>query len=287
VAFDAAPAIVATCDTAINIGDRRFHYYLPCDSLVWTPDSQSLLWGDGAGVWQMTSGNSPVLLVPNELYENDPPRLFRPTMDWSLDGRHQLLVASRAEGSNRYIYDTKTQQLIEVSNSTSGLGDFSYWIWTHDNHLFTVRAPRLSIGEVDAVAEKWRVSGQSLVLESSTILPGGVAAAPAAPAQFQDGQFGFVLNGHELPAVAHGLYTLLSFREQARLVNTLPQLPGIYPPHGQIVVWAPDGSGAIISQVDPGTGASLFVLYASVEDGMSYELQPALGQHLHSFAWLP
>jgi hypothetical protein len=286
-ASDTAPVIVATCDTAINIGDRRFHYYLPCGPLVWTPDSQSILWGDGAGVWQTTPSNSPVILVHNELYEDDPPRLFRPTIDWSPDGRYQLLVASRAEGSNRHVYDTETQQLIEVPNSTSGLGDFTHWIWADDKRLFTVRGPEPSDGEIDAVAEKWQISAQTLALETSIFLPGSGVAVPAAPAQFQNGQFGFVLNGHELPAEAYGLYILGSFREKARLVNTFPQLPGISPPHGQNIVWAPDGSGAIVSQVDPGTGAALFILYASADDGKLYELQPALGQHPHSFDWLP
>lgn len=285
-AASATPIAAGACDTIVDIGERRFPYYLPCGPLVWTPDSQSILWGDGTGVWRSAPDSDPLLLAPNEIFEDDAPRLFQPTEAWSRDARYLLLAAHRGEGSKLVVYDTETQQVVEVPNSVSGSGEVAHWMWTADGRLFTVRHREWLSDETEAAAELWHLTGQDLDLGAATALPGGEAGYPAAPAQFEDGRFGFVLNGN-VPPQAHGLYVLPSLAEPPQMVARLPQAEGSSAPYGQSVFWAPDGSGAIVIQVDPGTEAILYVLYVSAADGALYELRPVLGQNPHSFSWLP
>ncbi len=137
------------------------------------------------------------------------------------------------------------------------------------------------------MAELWEIAGALPALRVSGPLPGGEAALPAAPAQFADGRFGFVMNGGEGMTGLKGLYILPEVGEEAHHVAELPQIAGVTPPYGQRVYWAPDGSGAIIAQADPATGEAVYVLYVEAEDGAVFSLQPGLGERLRAFSWLP
>lgn len=285
-ALSSTASVAGVCDTIIDIGERRLRYYLPCGPLVWAPDSQSILWGDGTGVWRSAPDGDPLLLTPNEIFEDDAPRLFKPTDAWSPNGRHLLLAAHRGEGSELVVYDTETQQVVEVPHSVSGLGEVAHWMWTAEGSLFTVRHREWLSDETDPAAELWQLAGQSLTLGAATALPGGEEGYPAAPAQFADGRFGFALNGN-VPPQDHGLYLLPSLAQPAQMVARLPQVEDSLTLYGQSVFWAPDGSGAIVVQIDPGTEAILYVLYVSAAEGALYEVRPALGQNPHSFHWLP
>ncbi len=279
---------LADCPYTRPFGDDTDNFYIDhCHSLVAAPDGLTWLWRDSEGVWQGGLGQAPRLLVPHEYFDNDPPRIYTPTDDWSPDGRYQLLLARRFEGRNRWLLDMTTGQNIEVPNSHVELGQVvSYWQWTPDNQLFTVRPPRYEAGETDHFAELWHIAAGQLMPDAALPLPHPEQIPPAAASQLPDGRFAYIIN-HTDPAtaVSRNLYLIHTFDQPPQPLVSLPPLRDHWSyTHSQSLTWTPDASGVLYilrsAESDqpfyiPAVGAAL------------YDLTDLLGDNLTDLIWLP
>lgn len=258
-----------------------------CHSLVAVPDGQTWLWRDSEGVWQGELAQPPRLLVPHEYFDNDPPRIYTPTDDWSPDGRYQLLLARRFEGRNRWVLDMITGQNMEVPNSYIELGQLvSYWQWTADNQLFTVRPPRYEEGETDNFAELWHIAAGQLGPDAALMLPNLEQIPPAAASQLPDGRFAFIIN-HTDPATAvtRQLYLITNFDQPPQPLVSLPPLREHWSyTHDQSLTWAPDNSGVLY--ILP-SAKSHQPFYIAADGSILYDLTDLLGINLTDLIWLP
>ncbi len=272
------------CPNSRQLGNETnsFTYTLRCQSLVAAPDGRTWLWRDIEGVWQGGREQAPRLLVAHDFFEEDLPRIYSPTTDWSPDGRYQLLSAQRFEGSNRWVLDMTTGQTIAVPNSVTGLDKVAYWQWTPDNHLFTVRPPIYINGETDNVAELWQIAGNELVAAASLALPDLEGVPPAAPSQLGDGRFAFILNH---TAAIGSLYLITSFEQPPQPLVNLPLLSGFWDStHRQSLTWTPDARGVLYSLP---TADTRQLFYIPDDNSTLYDLTPLLGSNITSLLWLP
>lgn len=282
------PSKLADCPNSHSFGsgDNSFIYTTRCQNLVAGADGRTWLWRDIEGVWQGSLEQSPRLLVAHEYDENDPPRIYSATTDWSPDGRYQLLSAHRSEGSNRWVLDMTSGQLIEVPNSTTGLQDVAYWQWIEDNRLFTVRPPVTINGETDNVAELWRIAGAELVLDASLMLPDSAGIPPTAPVQVSDGRLAFIHNeSNDANVTVPMLYLITEFDQSTQPLIQLPPLRGHWSlAHNQSLTWAPDNSGVLY--ISP-TAQMRQPFYIPVDDPMLYDLSQVWGNQITDLMWLP
>jgi hypothetical protein len=136
----------------IKHGTTSFIYKSRCYRLVAGLDGQTWLWSDIEGVWQGALDQPARFLLAHDYFDNDPPRTYDPTDDWSPDGRYQLLLSRRGEGTNRWVLDMDSGQTIELPLYANSFNRYGQWQWTPDNHLLALREP-LFEGEEDNFAE--------------------------------------------------------------------------------------------------------------------------------------
>ena len=262
--------------------EANFTYINRCQTIVSTPDNQSWLWRDIEGVWQGNLEQTPRLLLAHDYFDNDPPRIYHPTDDWSPNGRYQLLLARRFKGRTRWVFDINTQQIMEVPNSIVGLDRLSYWQWTQDNHLFGVRQPNRRDDEADHIAELWRVADGQLLLDASLAL---FPSPVAEPAPLTDGRFALLINSDQPDKPeARNLYLLTDLQQPLQTVVSLPPLDDRYGTYGQSIQWLPDNSGALYRLPTRETDRTFYI---PAEGAVLYEVTALLGPDIADFLWLP
>jgi hypothetical protein len=281
LAMDGRQQTVVSCQLiyAQDHGDFVHTSHVGCGTLRWSPDSQTVLWSDVAGVWEGGWRTEPRLLIANEWFADDAPRIYVPTQDWSLDGRYQLVIAHRGKGYSRRVYDRQTGTLIEVPHSITGLGETAYWRWTQDNRLFTVRPPAYFDDETENIAEIWHVEADELLLDESLVILSKEVGQPQRPIQLADGRFAFAFVSNDpLNPEWRGLYIISAMSEPPFKMNGLP--PSRLFDHQ--LTWLPDGSAAIYHNL-----ATNQILYVAMDGSPLIDVTAAFGPEVTGVTWLP
>ena len=266
-----------------------------CHSLAWHVESNLLAFADGAALWLYNIvASEPEMLLENELPVLDAtpiePGLFYSPIAWAKNGRYLLIRRGNLNDSTRLVLDVPTGTLsAEAAALADGVAapdvDFlSEVSWMPDDRLLVVRT--VAEPRPTPVAELWRfdlATGQLLLDESTPLSEHPLGVTGGTP--LEDGRFAFALalppNSFNVPTAvkeAVGTYLLTSFAETPERVNSLP--PPTTPLSGTKVLWAKDGSGALLDK-EP------FTFYAPASGEFLYEITAVLGQNPHRFQWQP
>lgn len=281
LASDGSQQTIAICQRIYtkDYGDWVYTADVGCGAISWSPDGQTALWRDVDGVWEGGWQTAPRLLIANEWFEDDPPRIYAPTQDWSPDGRYLLINARRGKGITLRVFDTETAALLELPHSLTALDNRAYWLWTQDNRLFTVRPPDGVDEGTEIFVEIWRVAETELVREDALAISRLAYEIPVAPAQLNDGRFAFALtDSSQQNGQMRGLYLLNNLDTPPQQVNALPP-SGWGHPH---LVWLPDGTAAI--HYDPESEQIFFV---PTDGSPLTDLTSVMGQEVSNLTWLP
>ncbi len=276
---DGATQTIATCQWLYikDHPDWVYTYDTGCGDISWAPDNQTFLWNDIDGVWAGGLQTPPRLLIANEWFDDDPPRTYYPTQDWSPNGRYLLIQARRGGGITLRILDTNTEAVIEVPYFLSTIDPEAYWLWTQDNRLFVMR-PHRRDETPDNFAEIWRVAETELIQEDALAIPRLASEVPAPPAQLDDSRFAFVLTDiNQDSGQARGLYFLDDLDTSPQKVNSLPPARFIYS-----LVWLPDGQAAIYHYFEGNQ-----ILFVPTDGSPLIDLTEVMGKEMSNLAWLP
>lgn len=251
-----------------------------CLSLIWSLDSQQVVWADARGVWQYKLHKPEASLLQPSLYNLDigytdqGVNVFYP-LDWSPSGRYLRLEVNHYEGMSKSILDLETNQLIEIPYSFAHVGRpvVTSLTWTQDNHLFMVRTEG-AYGEFVNYAELWRITPEQgeLVLEQSILIPTGSQAYVSKATQLSNGAFTFAVFSFEEGDETAGLYWLDPEQGVPQKVNPLPsQIP-----YAAAIFWTPNGDGALVAWYQDD------FVYVKSGDATIYDMRPLLGDSIAS-----
>jgi hypothetical protein len=266
-----------------------------CFDPVWHIENNLVAFADEAALWLYNlAASEPELLLENTPYEPGMAdvgqiSIYSPVA-WAGNGRYLLLGEGLWEGANRAVLDVPTKAFTRIPNSFDYDRVFPAEIsWMSDDRLLIWRTQIEDRIEQIPLVELWRfdpTTEQLNLEESATLanLPLGVSGGT----YLADGRFAFAL--HELPgsddpsaAQVSGTYVLTSLAETPERVNSLPPTSAAYL-HTQ-VVWARDGSGAILVQRPSPFEATVY--YAPTDGDFLYDITAVLGQNAHAFQWQP
>lgn len=250
-----------------------------CLSLIWSIDSQQVIWADARGVWQYELNAPEASLLQPSLYNLDignfeqEVNVFNP-LDWSPSGRYLRLEVRQYEGGRESILDLETNQLMEIPYTFAYEGPVvTSLTWTQDDHLFMVRTEG-TYGEFVNYAEFWRVAPEQgeLVLEQSIPIPTGFQAYVSEATQLGDGAFTFAVFSFEEGDETAGLYWLEPEQGVPQKVNPLPsQIP-----YAAATFWTPNGDGALVVWYQDD------FVYVKSGDESFYDMRPLLGDSIAS-----
>jgi LysM domain len=257
-------------------------YSRGCAGLIWSPDSRSIAWGDGRGLWLAQLGQSAKQLTTNSLpMPNEIGKSINDLLAWSSSGRYMLIAAASYGGSGIVVLD------LETGNST-GLPN-SEVSWISNDHLFVLRPGQLFGGD-DPSAEIWHVDPISSTLsvrDRSWIIRISPESILAAPTQLEDGQLAFaVLNASNNNYVDRGLYVANENDLVSHKINGLPPVKvldasGGSPPYFDVnIFWSPDGTGALAYDRLSGQ-----LLYVPADGGDLYDLRSIMNDAC-CFVWI-
>jgi len=215
------------------------------------------------------AGKEPELLVSGD-NSTEYGRHFEP-LSWAKNGRWLLMRVEDMNGTDHYVFDIPTKQLMVVpyTNSYDGF-PYADVTWMQDDRLFMVRHEGDPV-----VGETWRVNvdanevqrDESVVLSESEDF-----IRPWDPIHWTNGRFGYgLLNMDENTT---NLYQRIAFNEPAELINIVPE-----PSFPLDIVWAPDASGALVQVENQ--------LYYAATNGELVDLTTAVGLTGYNFTWLP
>lgn len=245
-----------------------------CYALTWHPQSNLLTWTDREALWLYNLESSrPQVLLANRNETLESTRLYA-AIDWAANGRFLLLWEQVYEGGSRAVLDVPTQQLMPVPDSFVFAEPFATEVsWMQDDRLLVLRS--LISGQTrQATIELWRVAPESGELAREEVSRPDLTAAAAGGVHLADGRFAYGLLSQSEAAVS-GLYIQDSLTEPLQRVNGL--IPAFIAPD---IIWAPDGSGAVVRQ-------DSILFYAPAGGDALYDLRPVTGAWARSFTWLP
>ena len=280
--------VLSDCSNTISLdrGGGLFDYTNHCESVVAAPDGRSWLWNDIVGVWQGEVGQSPQMLVAHEFPADEWPRIYRPTEEWSPDGRYQLLRGRYFEGgsSERFVLDMTTGSTVQLPVYDEILDRFVEWLWTADGRLTVLRQPTFEVEE-DNFAELWRVEGDELVLDASLVLPAVENSQPMGWSDLGDGRLAFVINHSDYSdAATRNLYLIDSFDSPPRPLVSLPPWPSPLFFLERSLTWQPDAVGVIYIMIENGRTRSFYI---PADGSILYDLSDILGRDVDWLHWLP
>ena len=256
-----------------------------CGGLIWTLDSQHLIWRDGDGL--RTRGLEATVtytLLANSYAPpvDEGPSIYEPQA-WAPSGRYLLLEVGGWESSTQAIYDFRDQRLLPVPHVRFIIGYPQVLMsWMADDRIFMVRQQE---AESEVMAEIYRIpdSGNALVLEESTWL-GQAGTTIVAPQQHSDGRFGVTLWRRDGLGQS-ALLTLTSLAEPQRGFLPLYTWPGVgFLPNW--VRWNGAGTAALIA-LPAADGSGVRPMLADVAGEQAYDAENLLGQTLQQAQWLP
>jgi hypothetical protein len=250
-----------------------------CQELLWSLDSQQVVWADASGIWgHRISTATTVLLQPN-FYRIDGGfklNVFRP-IDWSPSGRYLRVDVGYYEGGSESILDLQNGQLIKIPYTFAYEGPvISSVSWMQDDRLFMVRTEGAYNNFVN-YAEFWRILPDQgeLDLEQSINIPTGPGAYVSEAAQLADGSFAFAVFSFEEGDDSAGLYRLDSAQGIPQKTNKLPPQINYY----GTVYWTKDGEGSLV--IWHGDQSPDFV-YVKPDDALFYHVRPLFGHFISS-----
>ena len=131
------PQEIGVCSNVSIEGEEK--EWPGCQELLWSPDSQQVVWADASGIWgYRVSTATAVLLQPN-LYHIDGDfelNVFRP-IDWSPSGRYLRVDVGYYEGGSESILDMQNGQLIKIPYTFAYEGPvISSTSWMQDDQTF-------------------------------------------------------------------------------------------------------------------------------------------------------
>ncbi len=266
-------------------------YEWGCKGLLWSPDSQSIAWADGNGVWLVELGGTPRQLTQTAVTMPDKHQAqgVYTLRQWSSSGRYILLQIGHYEGSSFGILDVETGQTVPLPDSYNYAYSGPVVTWMKDERLFVGRPGRVDI-DLRPSLETWRMdvsNGMALTMTHGLTLNVSPENAPVGLGQKADGQLALALvNRSNSNYTDRGLYFGDSHTWSVKKVNGLPPMGmenimvggSLY---SIDVLWTTDGHGALIVDRD-----SQQVLYASTTEPAVYDLGPLLGKFASSFHWI-
>ncbi len=274
---------------------------LRAGALVWSPDSSTLAWNDGAGVWLAEPEQTPRLLIAHKVPDTVQPKLARfapwtspPTggsddafyfpWTWSAAGDYLLTYVGHYEGAHYAVISVATGLSIEIPNSDEYPWPVVRATWMADGRLFVVRQTQ----DADSIhfsmsGEIWRLDTDTAAFVLDQLFPIVTAAegelAQLGPSFLVNGQLAWgITNEIGTDYQTRGLFTYTLGDAAVRKVNGLPVTRDWW---SAVITWAPDGSGALVHF--PYTPS---LLYAPADGSALYDLTPALGEGVCCFAWL-
>jgi dipeptidyl aminopeptidase/acylaminoacyl peptidase len=269
---------------------------LNCDNgPIWSPDSRSLAWSDGQGVWMYTlDSHQAALAIPGKLDVSDPKgeishiQVAFSQMAWSPQGRYLKAKISPSESDVYWqaIMDTRIGRVAEVPQTYTQEHNSSVLTWLPDGRLCQILSSDRQQNQGPA-ANLWSVlpTRDDLLLELKSF-------------KLQSGDFPSAVNNltelNDIPAWLEAIDDqLVSFilflpdQSQSGILFTMDLKYGAVqkiielPYDIQMVLWAPDHTGTLVISR---RGEILFV---PRDGGAPKNLAPSLGGDAQEFHWLP
>ncbi|WP_420642214.1 TolB family protein [Candidatus Leptofilum sp.] len=266
-----------------------------CRGPKWHIESNLVAFGDDDALWLYNIATSePEIILENSPFNSDVTDVNKVSVywpdAWASNGRYLMLWHGRWEGGSRAVLDLPTGTLVEVPNTFIYADLFPSQVsWMPDDRVLVWHTEHTQDAIIPLV-ELWRfdLSNGQLILEESAQLSdedmgvmGGI--------YLEDGRFAFaldaVLNPDDLGPLQEqiGTYQLTSLAEQPERSNGLPPSEGVY--RQTTVLWAANGSGALLIQSDRPNQPRLF--YAPADDDGLHEVTAVFGPNPHAFQWQP
>jgi hypothetical protein len=271
-----------------------------CRSPKWHIENNLVVFGEDGALWLYNiAASEPEMLLENNPFSMEMTNVGEVSVywpeAWARNGRTLMLWHGHWEGASRAILDLPTGNLVEVPNTFVYADIFPAQVsWMPDDRLLIwhTQSTKTELVPTDfvPVVELWRFDLDSgeLTLDESALLSteklgvtGGI--------YLENGRFAFALDAPLLPDDLTGIrdqigtYQLVSLAEQPMRVNSLPVDTDVY--RQADVIWAGDGSGALLVQSDYPNQPNLF--YAPTDGNFLYEVTAVFGQYPHSFQWQP
>ncbi len=248
-----------------------------CLGVLWTRDSQNMLWSDANGIWlrHVAATEATLILPATAMSEEDFLPLYH-LREWSLNGRYLMLsVTTQLQQAETAVLDLATNKLLTIPETlVSEDKGYVEVDWMQDGRLFVIREQDEQ-GQVAPSMQLWRLNDGQLILEETTALTLPPHTWLQDAVHFITGRYAFTLIGDD--PLLSGLYLMASSNEQPQRVNGLPYIAGE-------TTWLYDNAGAIMTM--PGRDDSVVFLGVEPGRGIVYEIRPFLGHHTSQFAWL-
>jgi len=277
-----------------HVTSKSMFYSWSFNSLVWSPNSDSILWSDGYAVWSNTLQElKPRLLLPNELAMPNRKGVGVHTLGtWSPKGQYLMMETGFFEGSSFAIFDPVHGFILAIPDSFEYGKPGTRLVWMNNDDLFVIRPGEIYVNNktllphiIEPMVGEIRhinTLSQSLTITRKAWFP--IAAQPAFEnipftlTSFEDGRLGFILtNEDNTNYLERGLYIVDADTLRPHKVNGLPPSPTRQWPN---VIWNPDGSGAII--ILPNQPP----LYAPTDSSALYDLSSIISPQACCFSWL-
>jgi len=267
-----------------------------CDLLQWSPVSAELLWSDVDGIWMADFEDISVSQVYSNTIQVADPDGGEEEIDvtfnsfrWSPNGRFVLMDIVPSNYGVRWqgILDTGSGRIIQVPETYDFSNQDACATWTENGSLLVGH----SGGVLDPplpYLDLWNIvptSQEILLLEEVIDLDSSIF--PVLPSQDdpdfhyfpnwlrQSGEnqftFGFCQVGSDTSPILY----------QLNLENGDVNEIIVIPYNSMDILWAPDGSGALI------LGKNKEVIYAPFDGNLMRDLRTLFGEDASGFKWLP
>ena len=265
----------------------------PCPPITWSPDSRELLWSDQRGVWHTRlDWESPQVVTTNNIQVIDPHgemSQIMVTFDslfWSPQGRYALGVITPSTSITRWyaILDTRRKRLIEIPESFQPGTSTINVIWLGDGKLMVADGR----GGSTVTLKFWEVIPTQNDLISLINSYDIISDDLPTPIDDNVSEWSYLVDWPYQINARH-----LGFGVKIIDQNTPPILFNLdlnnnvlilvdqIPSYSEIVLWSPDGQGALIIGRDQG------LFFSPMDGGMLLDLNPILGDEAENFYWLP
>jgi hypothetical protein len=265
-----------------------------CRSPKWHIENNLVVFGEDEALWLYNiAASEPEMLLENNPFTSEMSNVGEVSVywpeAWARNGRTLMLWHGRWEGASRTLLDLPTGNLVELPNTFVYADLFPAQVsWMPDDRLLVWRTEGIESDFIPQV-ELWRfdLSSGELVLDESAQLSAEKVGVIGG-VYLENGRFAFALDAPPVQNIGSaqntiGTYQLTSLAETPERVNSLPPDDGTY--RQATVLWAADGSGALLTQSDRPNQPKLF--YAPANGEFLFEVTAVFGQNPHSFRWQP
>ncbi len=275
----------------IEIGACLQHLYaigVTCRKLLWSPDSQSLVWIDMQALWRVTLENKRADIIrPVTYFETEDGLWYIHSGNlapWSPSGRYlEASVIVGPEGGEQVIIDLETAQIVSIPNPSGFDTAGPYLFWLADERLVLLR-PAGNTANHQSALQLWQVDEATGVLKqiTSTDVAVGTDHWPISPTQFPDGRIGFAgINLHDMYDWSLYLPDLTDPSSFKRVSLTPLQLPAFHPGWHFDTHWLPENTG-YFWQDEFEENWYVFLL-----EDTAYNISATLGEGACCLTWLP